>query len=498
MVGPESGTEYNWHPQVHTHMGEELWFFLIRFKDPTVGAVEDQLRAVLNEAGIVHACRYTLYGFWDGLVRAWMTEAMTRRFLRLVKDRRVELGIDDVRPFEVTELHYLWRGDPNLLESGPSIEKLNAFEEAIEAVRGDASLLQPKVREDLIGNKLLIKRPPVSSTGVKLYVTLGHTASSSFTQDQEVEHMLRAIQAAGFAEHCSLYVGHRFARFFLRCSAKDFDSAHELNEQLYLQLRDLHKIGLALRPMTFMIINASAESDNLNCFGSLSRVDESTAERLELTALGRRRFGTMSQPQRARYHELVLRIDSLSLSDERLSPKLTGFLRACIEEDIDGVNASCAFVFDFEWLFHQYMLRVWGSQYGSDWISELSTRIAALNPPGGVPGGLQSSPAEWTFGAVHKFAELSGLADPDIQDALVRDLGADWHGRVKALVEIRNFAAHSKARRVAQLSNLSGQWGRQVEEIINSAEFYFRLDNLKPRKDTQDDDEQLDPQAVAN
>lgn len=484
----ESGTEYNWHPKVHTHKGEGLWFFLIRFKDPTLGAVEDQISSALEKAGIPYACKYTLYGYWDALIRVWMTEAVRRRFLDILKKRTEELGIEESRYFEVSGLYYLWHDvHEDLLESGPAVEKLNAFEGEVQEAKGDSALLPADQKAEMLTNELLIERPGGPDDAVKFYVTLEYTAGSALSPEQEVTHMLRAIEAGGLAERCSLYVGYGCARFFLRCAADDFSSVLGLTQRLYRELRDLHKVGLALRPTTYIIVEASAESDNMNFFGSLSLVDQTTAERLGLTAAGRARFTDMTQEERSGMHSLVRKIDQLSLEDERLSPKLTGLLRACIEEDVDGVVSSYAFVFDFEWLFREYMIRVWASRYPGDWPATLAERLNGSSAAGKVSSALGQSPSEWTFGTVHKLAEMSGRDDAEVQGALVNELGDDWHGKVKALVGIRNFAAHSSVRSIEQLSDLSGEWGARVREIIESAEFYFRLDKLLRRKEAKHD-----------
>lgn len=488
-----NGCQYNWHPQVHTHVNEALWFHLIRFKDPTSAPVPRQLDDLLREYDVRHACKYTLYGYWDALIRVWMTDPMKRRFLREMKHRSAELGIDEVRPFAVSGLHYMWH-DPSadLLDSGPSLETLNAFEGVVNTTKGIAADVPPESLEVLKENGILLVRPPFPGGAIKLYLALDYTARSSLSEEQEVDLIRRAVERAGLAERCSLYVGAGpgFARYLLRCAVDDFKSVLGMTQRFYEELQELHTSGLAMRPMTLVIIDSTEESDDLNCFDSLSSVDEQTVNRLQLGIEGRRRLAAMSHLERAHVHDLVVRVDALSVDDKRLSPKLRGLLRACIEENIDGVISAMAFVGDFEWLFRQYMIRLWGTRLGGnggDWRKMLRDLLEATDSESNVEVIEQKTPGKWSFGEVHRFAQDSGRADPQIQASLVGEVGEDWHGRLHALVDLRNFHAHNRVREEKRLSDLEGHWGERVEEIINSAELYFRLDKLVNNRKAADD-----------
>ncbi|HET9592817.1 MAG TPA: hypothetical protein VFP17_07865 [Solirubrobacterales bacterium] len=479
-------TNYNWHPQVHAHLGENLWFFLIRFKDPTSAAVEDQMQRLLTETGVKHACEYTLYGYWDGLIRVWMTDTLKRRFVRVLKSKADALGVEELRSFEVGALYYLWH-DPalDLLDSGPALADTNSFKDQIQAAEGDADKLEDP--HALLGNSLLIERPDWPSGGVKIYMSLDYTAPSPYAQEYEVPRILRAIEAAELEKRASLYVGAGFSRYLLRCAVNDFNSILGLTENFYQQLSELHRTGLALRPNTFVIIEASMESDNFNYFGSLSAADELTAERLDLDLLGRQRLAEMSQDERTHIHDLVVRADTLAREDEQLNGKLTALIRACIEEDLDEVRNALLFVIDFEWEFREYMIPIWAGHYSGDWRKQLVGRAESAEPGKNWESQLEISPSEWTFGALHKLAAVSGRDAPVIQEKLEEDLGEKWHGEIQALVTLRNYAAHSKAKTEKRLSDLSGSWGRRVEEFINSAEMYRRLTHLNRARRNGDD-----------
>ncbi len=444
------------------------------------------MQEVLNTAGVRHACQYTLYGYWDGLIRVWMTDSLKRRFLRTIKSKTNELGVEDVRYFEVSSLYYMWhKPESDLLEEGPSIGQFNAFEDTIRAASGDSDLLRDPAK--LLEKDLLLDRPPWPDGGVKLYITLEYTAPSSAAEDHEVAQLRRAVENAGLDKRCSLYVGHGFARYLLRCVVDDFDSVLGLTEEFYLQLRDLYRSGLALRPATFVIMQASVESDNLNYFGSLSGQDEITAERLELSSRGRDLFAEMSQDERWHVHELVVRSDSLAEEDERLNSRLIALIKACVEADVDEVVDLLTFVVDLEWLFRSYVLPVWGAHYGDEWRKTLVERAKLTEPGEDWTEATKRGPSEWSFGTLHRLADVSGRDNAAVQATLTRDIGDGWHGQIQALVDLRNYAAHSKARSVDRIDDLSGRWGQLVEETINSVEIYSLLTRLTKERSASGD-----------
>src|ERR1700733_4392460 len=79
-------TAINWHPLVHTNTyRESLYFFLIRYREPHYTPVASQLRRILAAAGVTHACEYTIFGYWDGLIRVWLSQSSHNRLLSLLE-----------------------------------------------------------------------------------------------------------------------------------------------------------------------------------------------------------------------------------------------------------------------------------------------------------------------------------------------------------------------------------------------------------------------------
>jgi len=489
----ETTAEFNWHPKLHAHEGELLWFFFIRFVDPTAGAVDAQLKAALERAGLRHSCMYALYGYWDGLLRVWMTVGVKRKFLRLMKKKPNEFGVADIRDFEVTAMYYMWHDDGavDLLDDGegPSLDKLNAFEETVRDVRGNVALLKSEDREKLRTNGLLIERPSWPSGGIKLYIALDYTSTTTVQGDLEISLVRQAIEGAGLGDSCSLYSGAGFTRFLIRCLASDYDAVLEQTQAFYDQLRELYMKGLPLRPTTFVIIHASEESDDLNVFESLSTADEVTAQRLGLADDSRERFSALPDSERARIHELVVTIDELSLKDRRLTGALLGLLRGCVEDDYTTVISSLWFLIDLEWLFREYSIRVWARHYGrNEWKKALARQVEPrFEDDPGLQQITEMTPKEWNFGQVHRLATVSAEMDPKLDALIESELGTNWQGRFHGLIDLRNLAAHGTVRNVPDLAQMTGNWGAKVADMIGSADTYFLLDKLLTQSETDDD-----------
>jgi hypothetical protein len=484
--------KFNWHPKVHAHEDEVLWFFLVRFVDPTADAVDALLKKGLERAGLMHSCTYALYGYWDGLLRVWMTVGAKRKFLRMMKDKPNEFGVADIRDFEVASMYYLWNDrDADLLDDaqGPSLERLNAFQEKVREVRGAVERLSADDRDRLRANHLLIERPTWPSGEIKLYIALDYTSTTTVRDDLEVSLVRQAIDRAGLMESCSLYGGAGFTRYLIRCIATDYAAVLRQTQTFYGELHKLNEQGLPLRPTTFVIIQASEESDNLNVFESLSSPDEVTAQRLALSADGRDSFKGLSDAERARVHDLLVKIDELSLSDPRLTDALLQLLRGSVEDDYTAVIASLWFLIDLEWLFRQYAIRSWARRYGrDDWFGALRSEFGSrLKELPGIDAIISISPAEWNFGQVHRLAVASAEVDAQYGSLVDGQLGSNWQGRFRGLIDLRNLAAHGTIRSL-DLNDLTGTWGQKVEELVRSAGTYFLLDKLVNRSEDVNED----------
>src|SRR6476469_6843106 len=154
---------YNWHPAVHTRFGETLYFFLLRVKRHYCGSVPDQVKSILEGAGVDAACEYTLYGHWDALIRVWLTSASRLRLLEELA--KPESNIEEAPDYTVTQIRYLWSDNKGDLMSESRKMRPNVterFGDIKTAVDEFDRVLAPQLVQRLTKADLLVERPGAS------------------------------------------------------------------------------------------------------------------------------------------------------------------------------------------------------------------------------------------------------------------------------------------------------------------------------------------------
>jgi hypothetical protein len=101
-----------WHPQVHTHFNETLYYCLINPRSPSGGFLDD-LRTALETLDIGGRCVYEVFGESDYLIRVWMNPTAAAQLFKFFDDYRLQsLGV-----FRVSEHHH-WAFPHRLPEAG--------------------------------------------------------------------------------------------------------------------------------------------------------------------------------------------------------------------------------------------------------------------------------------------------------------------------------------------------------------------------------------------
>src|SRR6266508_2647291 len=75
------GPRLIWHPEVHRLFGERCVFFILQIQDPQLGPTEEEVGLLVSKAGAAARAVYPLYGYYDVLVRAWVTPAIRDRLV---------------------------------------------------------------------------------------------------------------------------------------------------------------------------------------------------------------------------------------------------------------------------------------------------------------------------------------------------------------------------------------------------------------------------------
>jgi hypothetical protein len=441
-------TDYRWHPVVHHAEYEEtLYFLLIRLAEARHRPVAEQIRRVLGDADVHFACEYSVFGYWDVLVRVWLNGNSYHRLARLLK--RTELSnVAKFETFETTELRYLWSGrSENLLdEDQPKLLKMLTRREkdvrrAVDNPDQFDSAAWRKFEED----GLVIDHRPAKvaedGNNVKFYIVLERVGGDIPPEDEQ-DKVLSAITTCEMTDRSSLYTGNgRFASYLVRCVAESYSDVLHFSASL-----DIELTGTRLRPMTLLIANTDArESDWVNHPQPLPRRVEHTLNLLALED-GPAKFPNLTTRDWDALYELVQHAHELAGEDGVLLLKLLDILRACLKDDHDELARALAFVSDSEWFFSKYMQRVWALTIGDHWLNELKKQFAADSSLSRSSEAIKKDKAKWTIGNYAYFAVATATFNKVFDARLRRELIPDWKTQVIRYAELRNEPAHGKLR----------------------------------------------------
>jgi hypothetical protein len=479
----DSVVPYNWHPAVHSrHFDETLAFVMIRLHEPLHRPVADQIGDVLQAADIKHACAYPLFGPWDALVRAWLTEPSYLRFLQVLQDsvdHRSSHNIDEYRGFTASEIRYFWHGtNVDLLAPTRKIKTaITSNTAAIEEVAGNPDSPDLAVWGLLKEEGLLFPRPAMPEGGVKFYTCLERT-SDKMAPRQEVEAIMEAMAASPIEssripmiERSSLYCGSGpLADYMVRSVADDFDDVLALAVSF-----DQHLAKTGLRPMTLLVANPGAvsESDHVNDRGHFSPTDRSTCELLDLEE---ETFGEIADRQEL--NALVVQACELAEKDEELRRLQLQILRASALDDQGQFQSSLSYLLNFEAVFKQRLIREFSEVFGADWLQTIRNMCASSKAyKEHADTEMAKNLSEWTLGTFLVTARATVKLHPPFRGWLATQLGDDWDAAAEDLIKLRNDLAHGRVYEMTSLDSYEPDRVAYLQRTMKATVFWWRTRN---------------------
>jgi hypothetical protein len=488
IVSPRHlGNAYNWHPAVHKRFGEHLHFYLIRLRDPLHEPVSEQIRRALQDAHVEYACEYSIFGFWDALVRVWLTPAAEKKFERIRKDPAANMA--DVRHFQARHMHHFWLGhDRDLLADDRDTQQaIAARDDDIRFTVNHPDHEDVEMWERLFrANVLLERRNTLSdcpddtgedslymdgAAAVKFYVALSRP-DEELPVDRELRRVFEAIESSGLQPRSSLYAGDgEFGSYLVRCVADTYSDVLKWSASLDVSLRATN-----LRPMTLLIANTDArEWDNVNDLYALTGDDSATFDLLELEEGDEALLAELSGDQREALNRLVTTVHAISVDQPSIAARLRPLLRSSLKADKETLMASLAFFLEFEGFLETYLKRVWGEVY-KDWPTELAADFEQADIQPLSPGDMK--PDKWTLGGMYHAALNSAKANNHLAHRFHLQLGDDWETKMGVLAELRNLIAHAGLRQYSSFMDFTGPWGQRLAQIINAAPLYFTIERF--------------------
>jgi hypothetical protein len=467
---------YNWHPAVHAeHFDETLYYVLIRLQEPLHRPVAQQIRDLLDIAGVKYACAYPLFGWADALLRVWLTPHSYERFIEILDDSTTEHNVEKYKGFTTTQIRYMWhQGDVNLLASSKEIQTAIAANTAdIEKVVSEPELTENEEWRRLRDAGLLFPRPTVSEGGVKFYTCLTRT-TDSISPKQEMEAIELAMEStpAGksgvpMSERASLYCGAgSLATYMVRCVADSFDDILALAESF-----DIHLKTTNLRPETLLVANPSAvyESDYVNDPLHLSHNDTNTARRLDLPP---EVFAKLHAQYRHQLSELVVEACEITKDDQSQRELVLEILRTSALDDRKGFPASLSFLLEYEPGFTEFLKRELGRRFGPPWLDVIRQMCAeSENWNEHASNEMSKKLTEWTLGTWATTASAIAGLDREFRGRLDTVLDPDWDDELQSLKELRNDLSHGRVHVLPRYDVYGPAMTEYLRRAISAAVF---------------------------
>jgi hypothetical protein len=474
--------DYNWHPLVHSaYFEESLYYVLVRLRDPLHRPVAEQIGKVVAKAEITHACEYSLFGWWDALIRVWLTRSSYRRFLKVLEDKALH-NIEDFQGFTTTQMYYFWnrKTDDGLAENRAVLAAIASHSKAIDAVAAIPTLTDSKEWRALKKAKLVFERKPMPAGGVKFYTTLKRV-SDDMPVAQETQTILAAMSEthvgdtnARMVDRATLYHGSgTLADYLVRCVADNYDDVLALAEAFDIKLQNAK-----LRPMTLLVANPKPrESDHINDTIHLSHNDAANA-----TVLGfdsPRALAKLTTQQRAELHKLITTAcEAADADEEALRNQLLEMLRATATNSYRDLHAALLYLLDFEPIFKDLFLRLMTAHFGQNWYAMIVA--FCLESDEWHQHGLviqDVKPSKWGLGTFIFTARAACDLDARFRGRLERRLGPRWNGELDSLLSLRNDFAHGRVHEFERLDAYDPALIAFLGQAMTSAVFVAKCEN---------------------
>lgn len=250
-----------WHPQIHAFFGETLYFFALRFHGYSKEILYG-LRERFQEKGVVGVCLYELFGSYDVLLRAWLTQANLTVAQNIISETRELAATPAV--FRVSEMrHWAFPHSPR--------------QEALHEVLGDSEnilLAQAEARKGNTDDRV----PRYEEEGVTVYAALGEKAlfytALSFGQygalplitEQQIRKTLFEIfdtrrEEVNAVQKVNVYLGDGFAHALIKGCVENMRDARSFVVDLIIA----PLLALVPETTTFAICSTEAiECDDIS------------------------------------------------------------------------------------------------------------------------------------------------------------------------------------------------------------------------------------------
>ena len=255
-----------WHPEVHERWGEELDYLFVAVPDLDRHTAQRTLKDLTDTLGISALCFYTIFGYHDIVLRAWLNSAAKDRLKNYVRSARMRADVLEVSHLEHwsfwktnlsgEELREL-RGKVNTYTAEEYMEAQNAATEVSDAGAPARGLLA-----EMVGSGLALFETITPPSAIKFFILLWPTGLAR-AQGDGILRTVREVARdkwAGLVSNLTLCECNGFCPALIKGLAPSVavlgDAVLDLSDRL---------INLGVRPVTHIVAGTSPwESDRLS------------------------------------------------------------------------------------------------------------------------------------------------------------------------------------------------------------------------------------------
>ena len=445
-----------WHPDIHRCYGEDLVFFLIAaatYDNWFKLEVEQQIRRM----DVQGWCMYELYGFYDLLVRAWMSPDQRQGFLDAMRGKHVL----DIAEFLVSDVDYLWspefQQNPHMTRE--VLQKYPAKRLAqLQVKEPDEAEVSSLKREAVILKSARISTD-MAFDGIKFYMCLNYPVPANQHEvKNEIKSYLRNMDRP--FKDVSIYTGFGFARFLIKGIAP-YQRVYDISE-FALSLMSRFRL-IRMKSTTSLIASPRVfESDNVHFGRSVETIaGEVQRDIVEELSVAHKAIASLGKFERRLVedkYEQLRNSGALSAHKGILVPLFQAF----IERDPDKVKRNLILFLEFERDFRTFSCRLMAETFGDQWAK---TDFPRLRDSAEV---MQDKIDLLTL---HDWISILGKIDAE-QKTVSGILGPTWEKIIRTGTNLRNQFAH------ARLDDPLGMWDSIVDFL---AEFLPIYDLIKAK-----------------
>jgi hypothetical protein len=204
-----------WHYLVHRHLGETLFYYVVRIRPFDAEAVRGSFEKLFKDTRFGSIRVFPLFGTWDLLIRAWLYPSVEKRFLTALDASLVGSGsIRAMHPFRVEVIEKRWYDKEDV-----DRELLASIEDQTIADVQTGKQIE-KLNELIAGNLVLTRRRP---NNIGFFIAINIESMEDAITDGIINGIKEYLKdAKNSIVNVSIYAGFGFCKILVKGEVQSY------------------------------------------------------------------------------------------------------------------------------------------------------------------------------------------------------------------------------------------------------------------------------------